>query len=119
MDAQTSAAHARLLRIFAHPTRLMILAELLEAERCVNDIRDLLNVRQPNVSQHLAVLKESGLVASRKDGNLRCYHLTNPELVEDLFAALERHEAEHVGTRAAVPRTRRRKTSPSSRKSSR
>jgi ArsR family transcriptional regulator len=101
MDAEQIADCARLLRILAHPTRLMILAELLEAEKCVGDIQDLLAVPQPNVSQHLAALKESGLVASRKDGARRCYHLVEPRLVKGLFAWLaRRHPAvEHTTAR--------------------
>lgn len=91
MHVEAMSAYARLLRIIAHPTRLMILAELLEAEKCVNDIRDLLAVSQPNVSQHLGVLKESGLVASRKDGVRRCYHLVRPVFIRGLLALLARY----------------------------
>ncbi len=90
METERISDYARLLRIIAHPTRLMILAELMKGTKCVNDIRDLLEVPQPNVSQHLAVLKENGLVAARKDGVSRCYYLSKPGLVEGLFAALKR-----------------------------
>jgi ArsR family transcriptional regulator len=68
----------------------MILEELMNGTKCVSDIRDLLDVPQPNVSQHLAVLKEHGLVAARKDGVSRCYYLARPGLVRGLFEALGR-----------------------------
>ena len=103
MQAEAISTWAGLLKVIAHPTRLMILAELMEAEKCVNDIRDLLAVRQPNVSQHLAVLKESGLVSSRKDGVRRCYHLVNPPLIRGLLALLSRYHPSPGGPDAGAP----------------
>jgi ArsR family transcriptional regulator len=90
LDDQQLSLYADLLRVVAHPTRLMILAELTGGTKCVSDIRDLLDVPQPNVSQHLAVLKEKGLVDALKDGTSRCYYLARPRLVKGLFAALSR-----------------------------
>ena len=94
VETERISDYARLLRIIAHPTRLMILAELLKGMKCVNDIRDLLDVPQPNVSQHLAVLKENGLVASRKEGVSRCYRLARPRFIKDLLTNLRRERAE-------------------------
>jgi ArsR family transcriptional regulator len=88
MGAAATAGRARLLRTMAHPTRLAILKELVKGTRCVNDIRDLVKLPQPNVSQHLALLKANGLVASYKQGVRRCYLLTNPAFIRGLFAAL-------------------------------
>jgi len=88
MDAETARKHAALLRIAAHPARLMILDELAAGMKCVNHMREILEVSQPNISQHLAVLKDSGLVTCHKDGTTRCYHLAKPGLVKDLFAML-------------------------------
>jgi len=93
VETERISGYAHLLRVVAHPTRLMMLAELMKGTKCVNDIRDLLDVPQPNVSQHLAVLKENGLVASHKEGASRCYHLSRPRLVEGLFALMARDEA--------------------------
>ena len=53
---------ADILKMLAHTTRLMILEELVMGVKCVNDIEELLNVRQPNISQHLAMLRHGGLV---------------------------------------------------------
>ena len=88
MENREMAAWARLLRVLAHPTRLMILHELLKGVRCVNDITELLAVRQPNVSQHLMLLREHGLVGSYRDGTYRCYYLTKPTLVTGLLDLL-------------------------------
>ena len=79
--------------------------------KCVNDIRDLLEVSQPNVSQHLAVLKENGLVAARKNGASRCYYLARPRLVKDLFATFARDDAGPARKDVRGPCRNRRRTS--------
>ena len=89
MDIDQMAKGAELLRAVAHPVRLMILAALREGPRCVTHIRELLDVRQPNVSQHLAVLRRCGAVASYRNGARRCYYLPRPALVEALFDVVE------------------------------
>lgn len=89
MDFQKTSGWAEMLKAVAHPVRLMILGELLEGPKCVTVIRDLLKVRQPNVSQHLSVLKHGGLVAFTRDGAFRCYYLPRPALVRAIFRLLE------------------------------
>jgi ArsR family transcriptional regulator len=103
--ADRASRYATLLRIMAHPIRLMILEELARGMKCVNDMREILGVPQPNVSQHLALLKRRGLIVSYKKGSSRCYHLAQSALVRDLMAwlsrshaALDFHEAERFGT---------------------
>ena len=88
MATELAAKWARLMRVVAHPTRLMILMELSSGMKCVNDIQELLDVPQPNVSQHLAVLKRNGLVVSHKDGRRRCCYLAKPAFIRDLLAVL-------------------------------
>lgn len=70
--ADRFALDAELLKACSHPTRLMILNELMNGVKCVNDIEDLLEVRQTNISQHLAVLRHAKLVDYAQDGTLRC-----------------------------------------------
>ena len=79
---------ARIFKALAHPTRLMIIDSLLKGEKCVGDIQDLLQSSQPNVSQHLSILKTSGIVDFCQRGNLRCYHLKDPEKIRGLIASL-------------------------------
>lgn len=79
---------AQIFKALAHPTRLSIVEKLLEGERCVNDIRDLFEVTQPNISQHLNILKYSGVVDCRQKGNLRCYFLIEPEKLRKLLNVL-------------------------------
>ncbi len=78
-----------LFKAMAHPVRLMILRELLKNPRCVTAIHEILDVRQPNISQHLSVLKNAGLVASGREGSYMCYYLRKPGLVKTLFEAVE------------------------------
>jgi len=90
MDSFKASEWAETLKATAHPVRLMILAELLEGPRCVMAIRELLKARQPNVSQHLSVLKHSGLVAFSREGAFRCYYLPKPAQVRSIFRLLEK-----------------------------
>ena len=69
---------AQIFKALAHPLRLYIVEVLLSGERCVNDIKDLFEATQPNISQHLNILKYSGIVDYRQDKNLRCYFLKDP-----------------------------------------
>jgi ArsR family transcriptional regulator len=80
---------AQILKALAHPVRLLIVEKLLEKEQCVNDIRELVNVSQPNISQHLNTLRFSGIVDFRQQGNLRCYFLRNPQNIKKVLKALE------------------------------
>ena len=80
---------AQIFKAFAHPVRLLIVEKLLEKEQCVNDIRELVNVSQPNISQHLNILRFSGIVDFRQKGNLRCYFLNDPENIKKILNALK------------------------------
>ena len=88
-DPQTAGER---LKAFAHPTRLMILQELVAGPKCVSDMEELLPARQANISQHLAVLRNARLVDYAQDGALRCYYLCQPRLVEDMLALVGRNE---------------------------
>lgn len=79
---------AEQLRLPGHPVRLALLEELSKAPKCVTDIQELLEVRQANISQHLAVLRQAKLVDYHEDGNLRCYYILRPGLVRDLMRFL-------------------------------
>ena len=89
---------ARLLRMVSHPVRLRILDVLRGGAMSVSEVNQTVNVIQPNLSQHLAVLREAQLVASHVDGPRRCYYLLRPDLVDSLLGMLT---ADHpITTRA-------------------
>jgi DNA-binding transcriptional ArsR family regulator len=74
---------ARLLRVMAHPMRLEILDIIRRSDECVCHLAAALNKPQPYVSQQLAILRNAGLIADRKDGNLVFYGLTGgPDAAE-------------------------------------
>lgn len=65
---QRYEARARVAKALAHPSRLLMLDALADRELCVCELTELVGADQSTVSKHLAVLKQSGLVAVRKDG---------------------------------------------------
>lgn len=85
MGKMTFKGKAGFLKMLAHPTRLMILQELIKGVKCVNDIEELFEVRQPNVSQHLAMLRQGRLVDFYQKGKKRCYFLAKPELIKTIL----------------------------------
>ncbi len=77
---RTEEIQAEVLRAIAHPTRLRILQELVQEEECVCHLSALLDKPQPHVSQHLASLKEAGLVLDRRDAQRIYYRPASPEI---------------------------------------
>lgn len=71
---------AELLASMAHKGRLMLLCRLVEGEASVNALSQTLAMRQATVSQHLAKLRELGLVQPRRDGQTIYYSLNGPEV---------------------------------------
>ncbi|NOZ77083.1 MAG: winged helix-turn-helix transcriptional regulator, partial [Euryarchaeota archaeon] len=68
MDDAALKMKADLIKALAHPTRLKIIEFLKGGERCVCEITPFLGLEQSNVSQHLAVMRERGILSSRKEG---------------------------------------------------
>ena len=75
-----------LFKILAHPARLSILEVLRDGEQCVCHIEAMLKLRQAYISQHLMVLRESGLVADHRDGWNMYYRVIKPEIYAVLDA---------------------------------
>ncbi len=80
---------AEVLRAIAHPSRLRILRELVREEECVCHLSALLDKPQPHVSQHLASLKEAGLVLDRREAQRIYYRPASPE-IEQLVRTVAR-----------------------------
>ena len=66
---------SRALKAMAHPLRLKILCTLGDEEICVQDIVGKVGTSQSNISQHLAILRDKGILASRKDANKVYYRV--------------------------------------------
>ncbi|MFC7477259.1 ArsR/SmtB family transcription factor [Dankookia sp. GCM10030260] len=82
-------AAAEFLRVLAHPMRLRILCRLLEGELAVAGFEAELGLRQPNLSQQLATLREAGLVATRRAAKSVVYRLAD-DRVAGMLEALRR-----------------------------
>jgi len=71
-------AKARVMKAFAHPTRLFIVDELAQGERCVCELRDMVGADISTVSKHLTLLKAAGVVCDDKRGQQVFYRLRTP-----------------------------------------
>ena len=69
------------LKAMAHPLRLKILCLVGQNELMVQDIVEAVGTSQSNISQHLAVMRERGLIASRKDANKVFYRIDDPRIL--------------------------------------
>lgn len=77
LEASAGAA-ARLLRALANERRLMILCRLGDGEMSVGALQPLVGLSQSALSQHLAVLREEGLVATRREAQTVRYRIADP-----------------------------------------
>ncbi len=73
---------AEFLKALAHPIRLRIISVLIEGKQCVKNLSELLQTSQPNVSQHLGVLRSKGILGCKRDGSIVCYYIKNERVVE-------------------------------------
>jgi DNA-binding transcriptional ArsR family regulator len=78
-----------MLKALAHPHRLMIICQLIERERAVGELADLLRLRDSTVSQHLALLRKDGLVKPRREGQTIWYSIASAP-ARELLATLYR-----------------------------
>ncbi len=68
---------SRSLKAMSHPLRLKILCTLGDQEVSVQDIVEQVGTSQSNISQHLAILRDKGILASRKDANRVFYRVSD------------------------------------------
>ena len=91
-EAMSDEQFTRLLQffqVFSNESRLRLIGHLANGERSVGELAQLLDLKEPTVSHHLAELKELGLVTVRAEGNMRIYQLNAKALEsisKDIFA---------------------------------
>jgi DNA-binding transcriptional ArsR family regulator len=88
---------ATLMKALANENRLLILCELLDGERCVNEMEKVVGLSQSALSQHLALLRRDKLVDTRRDGKTICYSLSGretPVVLEMLYRMFSPDERE-------------------------
>jgi ArsR family transcriptional regulator len=79
---KTIRTKAKIFKALSDPIRLDILYFLRDGEKCVCEIIPHLKLIQPVVSRHLKILKDSGLVKDKKDGNKRMYSITDKKIFQ-------------------------------------
>jgi DNA-binding transcriptional ArsR family regulator len=125
MDRETSLElhelHARICKAIADPKRLLIITELRSGPMTVGELAIALEISQSNASQHLAILRERGVVDATKDGLNVYYELSSKKVVKAIdllreFMAEQLGQQSRLGkaanrsstTKRSAPTTRRR-----------
>ena len=80
IDMTVYEMQAEITKTLANPIRLAILHSLRDEERTVNELTELLGITQSNLSQHLAVLRQRGIVKTRKQGANVFYRVFDPKI---------------------------------------
>ncbi len=86
-------------KVLAEPLRLRILNTLQEGEKSVNELSEAVETSQPNVSKHLKILQEAGILSRRQKGNAVYYSIADESifaLCELVCNSLEQHLKKHA-----------------------
>lgn len=81
---QAASRAVAALKLLGNEDRLLLLCQLSQSECCVGDLESLLGIRQPTLSQQLAVLRADGVVQTRRDGKKIFYRIADPAILEIL-----------------------------------
>lgn len=73
---------SNLLKTISHPARLMIVCTLVDGEYSVGELEEKIDVHQPHLSQHMTVLRASGIVETRREGKQIFYRLTEKKAAQ-------------------------------------
>ena len=112
MDRLLLQRHAELCQTLASPVRLEILNLLRDDEQRVSELAEATGLNQANVSQHLAVLRNKGIVSTRREGTNIYYRVANPKMIRacDLIRQVLAEQAdEHIEIARAARSAVRRK----------
>jgi DNA-binding transcriptional ArsR family regulator len=74
--------HAEVCKTLSNPVRLKIIIELQDSEMTVGALAKKLDIRQAHLSQHLSVLRQRGVLNSRKEGVSVYYSIANPKIIK-------------------------------------
>ncbi len=105
LDAELRDLHERVCKAIADPKRLLIITILRDGELSVGDIADALGASHSNASQHLAVLRDRGIVTTRRAGTSIYYSLRSDKILQAID--LMRDFVAEDGARVVEPRETR------------
>ena len=74
--------HAGTCRMLAHPTRLALIEALRSGEHTVTDLVAMVGTTAANVSQHLAAMRDAGVVRARREGRYAFYSISDPRILK-------------------------------------
>ena len=77
---ESASQACTLLKALANEDRLLLLCQLVQGERNVSELESLTGIRQPSLSQQLGVLRDEGLVATRRQGKYVYYRMASYEV---------------------------------------
>ena len=81
-DSQLYELHASICQTLANPKRLEVIDRLRDGEQSVTELAEAMKISQANLSQHLAVMRQKGIVATRREGLNVYYRLSNPKIIK-------------------------------------
>ena len=94
---QAAVKASRLLKALANPDRLLLLCQLTQGEHCVGEMQALVGVLQPTLSQQLGVLRQEGLVTTRREGKQIFYSIASPDALAVMQVLYQRFCASSTG----------------------
>jgi ArsR family transcriptional regulator, virulence genes transcriptional regulator len=101
--------HSEICKTFSNSSRLEIIAELKNDHMTVTELTKKVGIPQANVSQHLSILRSSGLVNAKREGNNTYYSISNTKLIRvfDLISEMleESFQKNNQTVRAAIEET--------------
>ena len=81
-DRQLYKLHAGICHTLANPKRLEIIDKLRSRELSVTELAEALEISQANLSQHLSLMRQRGIVTTRREGLNVFYRLSNPKIIK-------------------------------------
>ncbi len=82
VDRQLYKLHAGICHTLANPKRLEIIDKLRDQELSVTELAEALEISQANLSQHLSLMRQRGIVTTRREGLNIFYRLSNPKIIK-------------------------------------
>lgn len=73
---------ADFLKALGHPIRIKIIELLLKHKQCVKNLGEVIGISQPNISQHLSILRSKGIVGCKREGSIICYYIKDKRAIE-------------------------------------
>jgi ArsR family transcriptional regulator len=107
MSKELFVLHAQVCKTLAHPKRLEILSTLDNSEMAAGDISRKMNIPKANVSQHLALMRNAGILETRREGVNIYYRISSPKVIR-ACELMREVLLENHGRRERVLRTARR-----------